>query len=1041
VFNESPKRGIYPLLEVDYDLLILAKNFLATLPIKVKGTWVKGHYKGDNRLIQHDLNAIVDTMAEQFRLNPPMGFAPMTKPLFHPLQVAALYVQGSMITSRLKQTIYERRFLEGLAHKIRKRYMLTESSFDRIDWDIFGKVFTSSSRFHKISLAKFVHGLWNTGEQKVRFHQDEHGLCPCCKAVQETTYHVFQCPESSVVNQRSQQLNLFYNYLDEQELSKPIKECIFAGMQGWLHSTEAHPVLLAPTRGKVMPTEQLATAAFVDQTAIGWDAFFRGHISKAWRKAILQTSSIRDADATETHLRRLIKHLHAFSLSVWEYRNGVLHGTTYSTKREQRRKLVREKVNSAYDLYFQGSLLVLSRDTYLFTKKTVEERLVGDEDTLLCWLRLVEVAMKVYEVQHVKAQKQAATFFQQFRALGRQKLATSRHHTLTLSQHAQEFLAPPQQIDLKHIQREDQQVSSEASAFTQARYKLRKQRPSGVEGLEGTILSTINVGQTDTQHSFDSILSPGPFHILPIVEQEISSDSSYQPSHQRDVAFDYAETTSSTISSGTPVGYRSFRRQSHLERADALLLRIEGLLQPQEEEDSSALPQSTLSSSISDDDPQATESIFPSTSSSYMPTTTSPLWSLSAQRLLRFPLHRIAAATPVDAQLNTIDWESQYENLTVSINREPTEDAVTSSSSGPLIFAAQHLPPRQIYIEEFTPPGVQNRLPEREIQWATPFQLAQDDSTVSGSIMTTLAHQPGENFQDWLASAGGFSPPSVGSSTASDGHSSVSASSMDTTHPVLEILSTPANSSSSSQTASSSSASYRMRGLSLSPPPEPEGHSTSDSSMVSSIEPSYEEQTISDSSIVEDLIMLGDSDTEMELPVDDVGWRSGPPPPATNEREDDPSILGGAPQGARKGLSVAPIAFLRLIIPPPASDDISLPASLPSLSSGTTRSGNPSILSHPSHVDEDAEFHSRIGDDEGPLDFFQVDTQSTTEVQSDGSFTSSSRLSPGYEGDTTASTTSYLSEVLLFGRIDYGIPQVEGFELEIPERELDDPPD
>jgi len=71
VFDKSPKRGIYPLLEVDYDLLVLAKEFLKELPIKVTGKWVKGHYNGDNRMIQHDLNALVDTMAEQFRLHPP----------------------------------------------------------------------------------------------------------------------------------------------------------------------------------------------------------------------------------------------------------------------------------------------------------------------------------------------------------------------------------------------------------------------------------------------------------------------------------------------------------------------------------------------------------------------------------------------------------------------------------------------------------------------------------------------------------------------------------------------------------------------------------------------------------------------------------------------------------------------------------------------------------------------------------------------------------------------------------------------------------
>ena len=65
------------------------------------------------------------------------------------------------------------------------------------------------------------------------------------------------------------------------------------------------------------------------------------------------------------------------------------------------------------------------------------------------------------------------------------------------------------------------------------------------------------------------------------------------------------------------------------------------------------------------------------------------------------------------------------------------------------------------------------------------------------------------------------------------------------------------------------------------------------------------------------------------------------------------------------------------MIPPLAADDISLPASLPSLSSGTKRSGHPYLSSHLSHhAEEEADFHFRVGDDEEPLDFFQVDTQS-----------------------------------------------------------------
>jgi len=76
VFDEFPKRGIYPLLSRDYDLLGTVRALLKQIPVKVTGCWVKGHYRGIQREISHTLNDIADQLAEQFRLSPPNGYKP-----------------------------------------------------------------------------------------------------------------------------------------------------------------------------------------------------------------------------------------------------------------------------------------------------------------------------------------------------------------------------------------------------------------------------------------------------------------------------------------------------------------------------------------------------------------------------------------------------------------------------------------------------------------------------------------------------------------------------------------------------------------------------------------------------------------------------------------------------------------------------------------------------------------------------------------------------------------------------------------------------
>lgn len=129
-------------------------------------------------------------------------------------------------------------------------------------------------------MAKFVHGIWNTGEQKVRFKQDKEGVCPCCNSEYETTTHIFQCLALEMIAHRTTQLMQLQEFLAQQEISKSVKECIYAGITGWIQSQVEKPTLHAPTRGKLMPADQLARAAFVDQTALGWDAFCRGQISQ-----------------------------------------------------------------------------------------------------------------------------------------------------------------------------------------------------------------------------------------------------------------------------------------------------------------------------------------------------------------------------------------------------------------------------------------------------------------------------------------------------------------------------------------------------------------------------------------------------------------------------------------------------------------------------------------------------------------------------------------------------------------------------------------
>ena len=134
IFEKYMKRGIFSLLAVDYNLLVLARSILPALPIKVLGRWVKGHYTGDERRVEHDLNDLVNDIANQFLDDHPRGSEPSSFPMFHKSLVAAAYVEGSMITSRIAQTsiiIGQKMFLRWWIGIFLVRYFTRTASFNR----------------------------------------------------------------------------------------------------------------------------------------------------------------------------------------------------------------------------------------------------------------------------------------------------------------------------------------------------------------------------------------------------------------------------------------------------------------------------------------------------------------------------------------------------------------------------------------------------------------------------------------------------------------------------------------------------------------------------------------------------------------------------------------------------------------------------------------------------------------------------------------------------------------------------------------------
>jgi hypothetical protein len=112
----------------------MADTFINLLPITIIGEWVKGHYTGKQRKVQHDLNDEVDTLASGHCNNQPYGWSSLKLLTPPPGYKVRLLFQNSIITSCFYPTLAAACLEHELKNCILKETKWSSSTFATIDW-------------------------------------------------------------------------------------------------------------------------------------------------------------------------------------------------------------------------------------------------------------------------------------------------------------------------------------------------------------------------------------------------------------------------------------------------------------------------------------------------------------------------------------------------------------------------------------------------------------------------------------------------------------------------------------------------------------------------------------------------------------------------------------------------------------------------------------------------------------------------------------------------------------------------------------------
>ncbi len=337
------------------------------LPNTLLGEWVKGHYIGKNRQLQHTLNDLVEKLATDQLGAHCTKFYTLRCPSTYPCDKVRLKYDNSVITSKLYRILTESRYNDLLENQILRKTKWSERSFQKVEWDAHRRAFTILSRSQQTSIAKLIHHLANTNNQNHLYYAASP-LCPGCTQVQESFEHVLLCQNSPTVNCRQESLTELQTTLKNIQTPTKVFQAILQGFRD--SEIPPHHRSRAPTFGSLYGPDVLIMEAYYEQFhVLGWYQLSLGRISLKWAVAVEAYQQAENNLATgglwsSLLIAALWKHIK----NLWKHRNEIVHSSTTDATATIILKGLKVQVRQHYAAFSGDPGYVLPRHAYLFTQ-------------------------------------------------------------------------------------------------------------------------------------------------------------------------------------------------------------------------------------------------------------------------------------------------------------------------------------------------------------------------------------------------------------------------------------------------------------------------------------------------------------------------------------------------------------------------------------------------------------------------------------------------------------------------------------------------
>jgi hypothetical protein len=329
----------------DADLIreiILQIRFIRRNNETIRIQHIKGHQDRTGGALTYaaHLNITADHLATDSLL-----LSAQNKELELPHKQVSIYINDKMVTSNYTKHLSEAFVSEPARKHIENINGWRHNEFNLVWWEPVGKAIEKYSGNPQLMLQKYINNRLPTNKRESKYYKYIEEGCHLCQQL-ETQDHILQCRycEKRCTN-RAQFIIDLKSFLQQSYLEADSIRVITNCTQAYLQGDDTPTALQL---GIVNNTTLLR--AFEEQSAIGWNNWFRGRITKKWGE--VYTNSVRSTIGNayngprilppEAWAIKLICKLWDHVRQAWQLRNGGEHGTNDDPLRTQKEKLVKK---------------------------------------------------------------------------------------------------------------------------------------------------------------------------------------------------------------------------------------------------------------------------------------------------------------------------------------------------------------------------------------------------------------------------------------------------------------------------------------------------------------------------------------------------------------------------------------------------------------------------------------------------------------------------------------------------------------------------